>query len=267
MEMQSVINALLNTLFVSIPESLISVLFIFFLLKRNDLLDIYRWKTNLKSIMIIVLPVATSVNIMKYILSINNLTIFITTEIMMIMLIIFTIKKNNVLQEKVNYLKIIIYVLISDFILIITTEGLLGLIVIQILGMSVETINNNIYLNIILSFIPRVLQVLLISFCIYKQNVGKMINYIELILKNKILSISMSVFLITIIISNFILGRFIIAMNYLNNYIISIKILLTVLMILIPVIIISSYIISIYNLLWINVKLQKEKDNMLDEIY
>lgn len=265
MEIQSVINAILNTIFVSIPESIISVLFILFLLKRNNLLDIYRWKNNLKQIMIVVLPIAISVNLMKYILHINSLTIFITTEIMMILLMIYILKKNNILQEKINYLKVVVYVLLADFILIVTTEGLLGLIVIQVLGISIETINNNIFLNIILSLIPRTIQILLISLCIYKQNVGQMINYIELILENKVLSISMSIFLITVIISNYILGRFIVV-DYLNGYIISMKILFACLIFLIPVIIISSYIVSVYSLLWINTKIQKEKDNMLNNI-
>lgn len=108
MELQSVINAVLNTIFVSIPESIISVLFILFLLKRNDLLDVYRWQYNLKQIMIVVLPIAVSVNLMRYILHTNNLAIFLITEVMLILLMIFIIKKNNVLQEKINYLKVII---------------------------------------------------------------------------------------------------------------------------------------------------------------
>ncbi|MCE5220165.1 MAG: hypothetical protein LLF98_02560 [Clostridium sp.] len=265
--MQSIVNAVLNTVFVSIPESIIWVLFVLFLLKRNDLLDIYRWKDNLKQIMIAVIPVSISINLMRYILHIGNLINFIIIEVMMILLITYIIKKNNFLQEKINYLKIVIYVLLADFILIFITEGLLGLIVIQILNMNIETINNNILLNIVLSFIPRSIQILLISFCIYKQNIGKMINYIELIIENKVLSISMSIFLIMVIISNAILDRFILGMNYLNHYIIPVKISITVIIILIPIIMISSYIISIYNLLWINLKIQKEKDNMLNDIY
>jgi len=267
METQSVINAVLNTIFVSIPESVIWILCVLYFLKRNDLLDVYRWKYNLKQIMIVAIPISISINLMRYILHINNLINFIVIEIMMILLISFIIRKNNVLQEKINYLKIAIYVMLADFIMIFITEGLLGLIVIQILHMSIDTINNNIILNITLSLIPRTVQILLISLCIYKQNVGKMIDYVDLILKNKVLSISMSIFLITVIITNFILQRFVMGTSYLDNYIISIKIIFIVLMILIPIIMISSYIISIYNLLWINVKIQKEKDNMLNEIY
>lgn len=263
---QNIVNAVLNTMFVSIPETTIWVIAVLFLLKRSDLLDVYRWKRNLQQVMIVAIPPAIMINLMRYILEVNNLINFIIVEIMMVLLITYIIEKNNILQEKINYLMIIVYVLLADFILIITTEGLLGLVVILILNMSIETINNNILLNIVLSFIPRIIQVLLISVCIYKQNVGEMINYIELILKNKILSISMGIFLTTVIISNFILGRFVIAMNYLNSYIISVKILFTCLMILIPVIMIGSYILSIYNLLWINIKTQKEKDNMLDGI-
>lgn len=267
MEVQSVINAVLNTIFVSIPESIISVLFILFLLKRNDLLDVYRWRYNLKQIMIVVLPIAISVNLMRYILHTNNLAIFIITEMMLILLMIYIIKKNNVLQEKINYLKIIIYVLLADFILIITTESLCVLVTTTILNTTIEAVNENIWLNIVLSIIPRSLQILFISLCIYKQNVGSIVNYIELILKNKVLSISMGIFLITVIISNVILQRFIIGMNYLNHYIMIIKVSLTVLLILIPLIMICSYTISVCNLMWINIKTQKEKENMLNDAY
>jgi hypothetical protein len=262
-----IFNAVMNTIFVSIPESVLWILFVFFLMKRNDLLDVYRWQYNLKQIMIAAIPVSISINVMRYILHVNNLINFIIIEIMMIILIVYIIKKNNFLNEKISYLKIVIYVMLADFIMIFTTEGLLGLIIIQMLHMSIDVINNNIGLNITLSLIPRTVQILLISLCIYKQNVGKMINYVELILRNKILSISMSVFLITVIISNFILQRFVMATNYLDHYIMSIKIALIVLMIIIPIIMIGSYIFSIYNLLWINIKTQKEKDNMLNDIY
>jgi hypothetical protein len=265
--MQGIINAILNTLFVSLPEEFLWCLTILLFLQRSDLLDVYRWKRNLKEILLpVIVPVAVSINIMRYILHTNNLINFIIIEIMMCILIIGLIKRNNFLNEQINYLKIIIYVILADFIIIFITEGLLGLIVIQVLSMDIDTINNNIFLNIILSFIPRTIQILLISLCIYKQNTGKMINYIELILQNRVLSISMSVFLIAVVIANFILDRFVLGMNLLNHYVLFIRISITILIILIPVIMISSYIISIFNLLWINVKIQKEKDNMLNDI-
>ena len=67
-----------------------------------------------------------------------------------------------------------------------------------------EQINNNICLNICISILPRVFQILIISFCLYKQSFGKMINCVELILKNKILTISMVIFMFTVLISNYI---------------------------------------------------------------
>jgi len=264
--MQNIINAVLNTIFVSIPESIVWVVFILILLKRRDMLDVYFWKENLGRIMIPALSVAISINLMRYILHVNNLVNFIVIEIMMSCLIIYIIKENNFLNEKNNYIKIILYVILADFIIIITTEGICILIVTYILHMTIEQINNNIFLNIILSILPRVFQILLIVFCLYKQSVGKMINCVELILRNKVLTISMILFLFTVVISNFIFGRYIIAMQFLNNYILAIKIIFIVLVLLIPVIMITSYIISIYNLLLENSKLQKEKDNIYDDI-
>ena len=261
--MQSITNAVLNTIFVSIPETLVWCVFVLILLKRKDMLDIYLWKENLKQIILIVsLPVSISINLMRYILHVDNLVNFITIEIMMCSLIIYMIRKNNFLNEKLNYIKIIFYVILADFIVIITTEGLCVLIVTLILNMTIEQINNNICLNICISILPRVFQILIISFCLYKQSFGKMINCVELILKNKILTISMVIFLFTVGLSNYFLQRFIISTHYLNQYILYVQIFFIILLILMPVILITSYIVSIVNLLLENSKLQVQKDNI-----
>lgn len=263
--MQSIINAVLNTVFVSIPEGIVWVVFILILLKRKDMLDVYFWKQNLKQIMIPVLPVAISINLMRYILHVDNLINFITIEIMMCSLVIYMIKKNNFLNEKLNYIKIILFVILADFIIIVTTEGLCVLTIVYVLKMTIEQINNNILLNIMLSILPRVLQVLIISFCLYKQSVGKMVNCIELIIKNKVLTISMIIFLFTVLVSNHLFQRFIIDIQYLNKFVLVTKLGLTLLMILIPVVIIVSYIVSVFSLLLEKSKLIQEKENIYND--
>jgi len=92
-----------------------------------------------------------------------------------------------------------------------------------------------------------------------------MINCIELILKNKILTISMTIFLTTILITNYIFQIFITNIQYLDKYILSIKVCLTVLIILVPVVIITSYIVSVFNLLVENSKLRQEKENIYND--
>lgn len=264
--MQNLINATLNTIFVSIPEEFVWVVFTLILLKRWDLLDIYRWKYNLKQIMIPVIPVAIAINLMRYVLHINSLVNFITIEIMMCCLVIYLIKKNNFLQEKINYIKIILSVLLADFIIILMTEIISVLSIVFIFNLNINEINNNVVFNIVLSILPRILQILIITYCIYKQNAGKMINHIEVISKNKILSVSTAVFIFTVVITIVVFARFIYGMQYLSNYILITKLLLLILLVLIPVILISSYFISICNLLYENSKLQREKENIYDDI-
>jgi hypothetical protein len=169
---QSIINAVLNTIFVSVPESLVWLIFILILLKEKNLLDVYFWKENLRKFMIVCLPIAISINTMRYILHVDNLVNFIIIEVMMCSLVIYLIKKNNFLNEKLNYFKIIFYVILADFIVIVTTEGICVLALTYLLNMTIEQINNNILLNIMLSILPRVFQVLLISFALYKQSFG-----------------------------------------------------------------------------------------------
>jgi hypothetical protein len=54
--MQIVYNALLNCLLVSIPEEFIITSIVLIALNRIDLLDIHRWKRNIKLLSIPILP-------------------------------------------------------------------------------------------------------------------------------------------------------------------------------------------------------------------
>jgi len=263
---QSITNAILNTIFVSIPETLVWSIFVLVLIKEKNLLDIYFWKENLLKLLQIAIPISISINLMRYILHLNNLVNFIIIEIMMSVLMILLIKKNNFLNEKINYFKIVFYVILADLITIVTTEGICVLSITYLLHMTIDQINNNILLNILLSIIPRVFQILIISFSLYKQSVGEMVNCIELILKNKVLNISMTIFLFTVLTSNYYFQRIMNITQYLNKYILIVKVCLTILIALIPLVIIVSYIVSIFNLLLENNKLRREKENIYNNI-
>ena len=260
--MQNIFNAVLNTLFVSIPEETVWVVFVLILLKRKDLLDIYFWKENLKKIMIPVIPIAISINLMRYVLHFDNTLNFAIVEIMMCSLVILLIKNNNFLQEKINYIKIIFYVLIVDVIMNFTIECLYIMMLNTFTNLNIIIINNDVYMNILFSIFPRILQITIIGFFLYKDNVDSSIRFFELILKDKILSISLIVFISTLITIVYFVTRVILENHVFMKYEIIYQVIMNILITLIPIILTVSYILPIYHILAVNVKTKKSMENM-----
>jgi hypothetical protein len=260
---QNIINAVLNTVFVSIPEVAIWTIFVLILSKRKDLLDIYRWKHGIKQIMIVTIPTAASINLMRYILQVDNLINFIIIEVMMCVLVIYIVKKNNFLNEKISYVKIIMFILLVDFIIIFMTEFFCVIISMFILNIDITNINSNITLNILLSIVPRLLQISVILYVFYKKNFDEKISIYKLVLENKIVSISFIVFTITLILITFVFSRTIMEMFCSNNLLFK-QIFIVILALYLPIILLLSYIVSISNLLYKNIKLQQEKNNIFN---
>lgn len=260
-----VFNAVMNTVFVSIPECLVWIICILAILKRRDLLDIYRWKQNVKELMIPVLPVAITVNIMRYILHTNSLLMFLITEVMMCLLVIYLIKRNNFLNEKISYIKIILCVVFVDIIINGAVECLYALLLVIFMHLNITLINNNIYQNIILSLFPRAIQIIIIVFYLYKKNIDSNIKFFELIIKDKILSISLTTFIITLTIAFWIIVRFVLENSVFIKYMMIYQIIMNLLIISIPIILIISFLTPIYHLLVKNIDIQKATENMFGD--
>jgi len=263
MEMlQNIINATLNCIFVSVPEELVWVICSLILLKRRDLLDIYRWKRNIKELLIPVIPVAISINIMRYILHINNTINFIVIEVMICSLMIYLIKRNNFLDEKINYIKIIFYVILVDIVMNFAVESLYLLLLMMFTHLNILVVNSNVFTNIIISIFPRTIQIIIIVFYLYKKNIDSNIKFFELILKDKILSISLTSFILTLTVAFYVITRYVLKNNIFEKYIIIYQVIMNVLIISIPLILVVSLITPIYHLLVKNIDAQKTMDNM-----
>ena len=259
------IDAILCTIFTSIPESCITVIAILALLKKRNLIDIYFLKDSIKNVMIPALPVALLSDIMQYIFHFNQYITFISTEILMVCLIIYLIKKTNILDEEINYIKIIIYVVTTDFVMIFLTEGFYAIIVTLVLNKTMIEISSNVWLIIVLSLVPRLIQILVLTLYFYKNSFQEKISYVEIIFKNKVLSISTMIFLIAALIGGIIIVRFLVETNILKSYELMTQILIPVLVLSLPSILVSSYIISVCSLINNNIKLQKEKESLYDD--
>ena len=262
---EDIIKAILNTICNSSFEITCWLVGVLILLKRKDLLDIYSWKENLKKIMPPVIFIAISINLMRYVFHINNTLNFIIVECMMVYVTIYLIKNNNFLNEKINYVKIIFYVLIVDVIMNASIECLYVMMLKTFTNLNILTINNDVYINILLAIFPRIIQIIVVGFYLYKENIDSSIKFFELILKDKILSVSLIVFISTLIVIIYFVTRMVLVNDVLIKYEIFYQVIMNILATLIPIILTVSFIIPVYHLLVLNVKKNKSIENMFDD--
>lgn len=256
------LNALLNTIFVSIPEETIWVVFILMILKRYDLLDRYRVKQNLKWWAILVLPMAILVNVFRYVIIIPRILATLGTLIMFCLLVIYVVKKTDVANESTTFKTILSLLLSICFIFL--TDGTTAPFLTYYLNVPMIEINNNIILNILASFIPRLIQIAILFYIATKKI--KYFTFLTTIFKNKFTIIMLNCFLGIMI--GFWFVVIILFGNYINvhDYSIMTKILSGIVIIFIPLALIGIFIATmIYFLNYID-KNNRYHSNELDDI-
>ena len=187
--MQNIVNALLNTVLVSIPEETFITVMTLIFLKRFDMLDLRMWKYNLRFIMTPVIPIAILINIFKYIIIISRPMITSINLFIFYLLIVFIVKRNSFTFDKKEYKKIIIGLSFS-FIVWGILEGLTYPMIIFLTNKSLEFFNQNIGWNFMASIPSRLFGLIIISFLIIKHNNVVKIRLFEVISKNNFLLIS-----------------------------------------------------------------------------
>ena len=255
-------DAILDTIFTTIPETSLNVIAILILLKKRKLIDMYFLKKSINNVMIPTIPTSIICDTLQYIFHVDQYLNFILTEFILCVFIIYLIIKNNVRKEEIDIVKIITYVVLVDFTMIFLTEGFYTIIITLILNKTMIEINSNIWLTITLSIIPRILQILILILYLYKNSFQEKISYIDIIFKNRVLSFSTMIFFMAILFSGIIFTGFLAVTNLLKQYELLMQILTIVLVLILPSILVSSYIISVCDLMNKNIRLQKEKEDL-----
>jgi len=177
-------NAIINTIFTSLPEeAFISIITLIFL-KLNNLLDIYTWNKSLKWIALAVIPVSILINIFKYIILVPKQNMMISTMILMILLMEFIVLNNSFNITLSLILKTAIYT-ISGFVIVGIVELSYCPLILSILDRPISFFNNNVYYNFLLGLPARVLYLCVISFVIMRRNSTVQIDLFNSIVKNK----------------------------------------------------------------------------------
>jgi len=184
--MQGVINALLSTILVSIPEELFLTGMTLILLKRFDMLDIRMWKQNLKWIIIPVLSMSVNINTTKYILQLPKVTCSLSSLIIFIITFTYIIRKNSFEFKKRDYCKLFVCIIFS-LIMFGFLEGCTYPIMLYLMNQPLDFLNTNILWNFILSIPSRILGFSIVIYLIIQHNNIVEIKIFETISKNRFL--------------------------------------------------------------------------------
>lgn len=264
--MENVINALLNTLMVSIPEELVWFSLVLVFMKRFDLLDRYRWKENIKWFLIPVILTAISTNIFRYLLPVSQITMVIISLSIFIISIIYVLKHKNYIYEKYFYLKVIMFVFISLFIILLT-ENLYVLAILSILHTSINEINLNWIMNFLFSLPSRVLQILFIMYLLSRVENNLYLHITKDIFYDKKISIALGIFVFILILAWTTLIQIVSNYHVLQLFNIKEQLFIGVMVFLIPTILLASLIYIIISFVNKIIKIQKSHQNMLDDDY
>lgn len=196
--MQPIINATLNTIFVSIPEEFFIVFIALTLLGLDDLLDIRLWKRNLMWIMIPTIPVSILINVFRYVIIIPKQTMMISIMAIMIIFTEYIVIKNS---DTIN-IKLIgqtAIFTIAGFVIVGVIEYSYYPVLLSLLHQPISLFYENVFLNILWAIPVRVIYVCIIAFVIMIKNSTAQINLLNYIIKNKCFSGSFLVILTTIV--------------------------------------------------------------------
>lgn len=256
--LNNLLNALLNTLFVSIPEEFVWVALTLLFLKRKNLLDYKRWKSNIKYIMLPVVPTSIVINIFKYIIQGNYLLMYIISGVILYTTLLWVVKKTQIEEENFIYLRTLGFAFLSVLLGVIITDLIYGLILLTLIHQPIEYIKyiNSIFtLNFVACLPLRIFEFMVLFIIIYKVNLDIETRFFKYIFKDKVMAISTIVFLGLIVL---VTG---IVMNYLMYYNYVATIAIVILLSLVGVV----GIIPVNHLLRKLFKMQQSQDNMFVE--
>lgn len=260
--MQGVINALLNTIFVSIPEESFIVIMTLILLKRFDILDIRMWRYNFKWIMIPTLPMAIMINVFRYIIPIQKPFISLIGYLLMNFLMIYIVIKNSYKINKFEILRTILFTFIS-FVIVCLAESIYIPAILFSINKPIAFFNNNILYNFLLALPGRITEYAICSYILVKKNDNIKVNLFDTIVKNQFLYSS---FLILIVFSNLFIVYFIklICFDYiLKNIGLIEQLMIITISISLPIISITWFLLIVNFILTKQKQIQQTYENLV----
>ena len=263
----NVMNAVLNGIMTSTFEEGVWELTVLILLKRFDLLDKYMWKEKIKYLAFPVLLSSLVINTLKYIIVAPRLIISLSAIITIYVGIIYILKapENNILNEKIPYIKTFFYVLSGFIILIIMTEYLYINIILKYIGKSIIEVNSVWYMNFLMSIPAKIIQFIMVMIILFIQTRKNYLDVFKSIFYDKKFSIIIMSFVLMLIVFWIILidifGDYEIISHF--NYIQ--QILLNIIILTVPSILLILMISLVVCFIEIVAKIQMSHRNMFED--
>jgi len=182
--MNNSINGLLSCILITIPETTFMVLLLIKLCGRRKLLDIYRFKENIKWYMILIIPPSILMDLLNYSFKITPRGInTIVCLIFLYILTLYTFKKTD--MEEVSHMELKVFLrIIPLYLILIMLDVGSAVIWFKYLNLTYIEISKNIYLVLLCSLPSRVIETVILIFILINKNSKLQMNLLNYVYRN-----------------------------------------------------------------------------------
>jgi hypothetical protein len=261
------LDLILNTVFISIPEGLFFLIMVLIFLKRHDLYDPYGWKDNLKKILLPVILPAMLINVTDY-FHVPGIVSFAAQTILLYGLIIYLIKKNAFLEKlenkEVSYFKIVFYIMLTD-IIVALTEIIYLPVVMTLFDISFIREQRDFGVSLLLSLPSRLIEFMMVLYFIKKKSTAIKYNVISFLTYNKKLAVMCLGFISMIIVSLWMVLKVILYFDILSAFPLYLQLTISALLVSIPVVLIYIFFANTTLLIENIACIQQSHENMFSD--
>jgi len=215
--MNDLVNGLLSCVFITIPETMFMVLLLIRICGRKDLLDVYRIKENIKSYIILIIPVSILMDVMNYGLKIKPRGVSVLTCLLVLyILTVYIFRKTEI--EETKYLQFKVFMsLIPIYFILIMIDISNAFVWFNFLHLTFATISKNIYLVLLCSLSTRVIEFMILIFILVSKNGKFHVNIFNYIYNNSFFKKYVSTTMVLLLIFEIYIVKLILYNDILNT--------------------------------------------------
>jgi len=167
--MSNLLNGLLSCICITIPEVTFMTLLIIRLCNRKELLDVYRFRENIKWYVILIIPPSLLADVLNFGLRMPKRISTISCLILLYILAIYIFDKTK--TEEINFLKCKVFIaLIPLYITLIMIDIGGAIIWFKYLGLTYIQITSDIFLVLKCSVSSRILEIVIATIILINRN-------------------------------------------------------------------------------------------------
>lgn len=214
--MNDLIRGALSSLFISIPETTFMVLLLIRFSGRKELLDVYRFKENIKWYIILIVPPSILIDVLNYGFKIKPRGITVIVCLLLLyVLTIYVFKKTEYETVENLYFKVFIRIIPIYFILIILDLSN-AFVWFKLLNLTYVEISKDIYLVLLCSLSSRIIEIMILIFILLNRNSKFQINILNSIYKNAFFKKFIAIIMSSLLIFEIYVVKLILFNNLLN---------------------------------------------------